>query len=502
MIDLSFLQPAGYTVLKKLSHKVDSAVLYVQRTDDTRLVLRIYRKDIPAYRALTGHHCETMPLIYRTFETEGCFLVEEEFIDGVSLQEMISGGARMDEDRTRIITGKICAAASFLHAAGFIHRDIKPEHVLLTAEGRTVLTDLDASMKIVSGKDSDTQLLGTAIYAAPEQFGLSRSDARTDIYAMGILMNELLTGLHPAVTRYEAGPLKDVISRCTQMNPADRYQTMEALAHALKEEAEKKTTPVKNFSGWKRAAAAAAAICALGLAVWILPGEIHVPDGNALADEVGQTQAPAMVQGTEYLQLYREGSRETVYHNFRLGAQSAALYTEDGILVDETWKVYADRNIGFIERWEPKYHGWTLVSENCEMGATGYLHAEKDGKHYAIEVMVVGEPMSAYSKVPALADYTDGYIQPKVHSNIRAGEIVRLTYSPAQPKTVYLVAMDGFRNLQPNCDSSLVTIKPYENALAWDEPVFAMTFDNPDGGDAVIDVISNHNSLTFYFEEE
>lgn len=63
-------------------------------------------------------------------------------------------------------------------------------------------------------------LLGTAIYAAPEQFGLSRSDARTDIYAMGILMNELLTGLHPAVTRYEAGPLKDVITRCTPYEDA------------------------------------------------------------------------------------------------------------------------------------------------------------------------------------------------------------------------------------------------------------------------------------------
>ena len=500
MIDFSgVLEDCGGTLEKILSHKNDRAVLQMRMDDGSRRILRICSREIPAYRMLTGHTCPFLPKVYSTRMVSGLFTAEEEFADGVSLQEMIAGGARMNEERVRSISRKICAAASFLHAGGYIHRDIKPEHVLLTADGGLYLMDLDASMRIAPEKAEDTQLLGTAMYAAPEQFGLSRSDERTDIYALGILMNELLTGKHPAVIRYEEGPLKDIISRCIQINPADRYPCMDELEEALKTVPDGMPragrTPEHRFPGWKRAALAAGTLCMMMVALWILPGESSMPAGQVL-------QEPAMVEGTEYLQLYREGTRETMYHNFRLGAQSAALYTEDGVLVDETWNVYADSSIGFIEGWKSQYHGWTLVSEDCDMGASGYLHAEKDGKHYAIEVMVVGEPMSVYTKVPALGDYTDGYVQPEVHAHISPDEIVRISYRPGQPKTVYLAAMDGFCDLKPVCDSGLVEIRPYEDAVAWEEPVFEMIFDCPDGGDALIEVVSMYNTVIFYFEEE
>ena len=126
-------------------------------------------------------------------------MVEEEYIAGISLQEMIDGGERMEEARAAALIASLCRTLSELHAMGIIHRDVKPEHILLTPEGNVYLIDFDAAMQLAPEKQSDTRLLGTAIYAAPEQFGLTRSDVRTDIFAVGISLNILLTGVHPAV---------------------------------------------------------------------------------------------------------------------------------------------------------------------------------------------------------------------------------------------------------------------------------------------------------------
>ena len=592
MIDFQqFYSDRGCVCKRTLSRKNDSAVYHMQDSNGSSFILRIYRYELSAYRELEGHTCVNLPKIYRTYIQDGFFFTEEEYIDGIPLQEMIAGGTRMDETRTRNITAEICNAAAYLHTEGFIHRDIKPEHVLITPEHRVVRIDLDAAMRIQQGKTNDTQLLGTAMYAAPEQFGLSRSDGRTDIYAVGILMNELLTGVHPAVIRYRQGPLEQVIDRCTQMNPADRYQSAAELIAALDDTdaASASSAVAQKFSGakqpilsrrsWLGKFAAGISVCLLAVIFfWSLPdpaaysqqpsdekvqqenrqdeaeppveetnppeeqdkpsetedfeekpvttdlAENHKPSEESKppveqtavkepeTQEEPKVSAPdtsepeddhaARVTGSEYLQLYKEGQRETVYINFRRGSQSAKLFTEDGILVDETWNVYADKEVGIIQKWDEYYSGWTLRSEKCAMGAVGYLHAEKDGKHYAIQVLVVGEPMSAYSKLPVLGNYTDGYIQPKVYLEIHRSEIIKLSYNRDEPVLLYLAAMDGFRDLHPYCSSDLVTITPCADALAWDEPVFTMVFDNPDGGDVMFEIISTHTNLIFYFTEE
>lgn len=168
---------------------------------------------MPVYAALSGHNCIYLPAVYRFYAAEGLYFVEEEYIDGISAAELLQGGEHCSKTRTLEITKAVLGAAEELHRKGFIHRDIKPEHILLTADGRIVLVDLGASTQIRPEKSGDTQLLGTAGYAAPEQFGFSRSDARTDIYAVGILLNELLTGVHPSVKLYRAGNLGQIIDQ-------------------------------------------------------------------------------------------------------------------------------------------------------------------------------------------------------------------------------------------------------------------------------------------------
>lgn len=451
----------------------------MERSDGSPFVLRIYRHAVPACESLCGHTCEVLPGIFSAGWREGYFVVEEEYVAGVSLQEMLDGGARMSSERTLDLTLKICRAAGVLHSRGFIHRDIKPEHVLLTAEGRVVLIDLDASMRILPEKKNDTQLLGTAMYAAPEQFGLSRSDERTDIYALGILMNEMLTGEHPAVIRYQDGPLAEIIERCTRMNPAERYQTVADLEQVLQRlagslQAKKRKKPAMMLAG--------AVLCAVIGLFALMP----------------QQEAPG-----ETLPMYGDKSHKyDLYYNFRIGSQSRPLYTDTNMLVDQTWKVYADSNVGVVEGWSPRYEGWTVSSEGCNIGETGYIHAEKDGKHYTIAVQVQGEPMSAYSRLPSKNNLTEGYLQPEEEPGFPYPGVVNLSYSPEEAMTVYLAAMEGFYNLQPECGSGLVTIEPCEEAEEWDLPVFAMTFRNPDGGDVLVNVESNHTPLQFRFTEK
>ena len=124
-------------------------------------------------------------------------MVEEEYIDGMVLSDLLKM-AHLYAEQAAAIAQQVCFALSVLHAHEIIHRDVKPENIIITSTGRVVLIDLDAASKPDHEKDTDTRLLGTVGYAAPEQFGFGRSDARTDIFSVGVLMNVLLTGDHPA----------------------------------------------------------------------------------------------------------------------------------------------------------------------------------------------------------------------------------------------------------------------------------------------------------------
>lgn len=505
---LSVLTDRDGRIIKKLRVKENSAVLVMENGDGCIYVLRIYRQEIPAYRMLEGHECESLPAVYHCEIRDGFFLVQEEYIEGICLQDMLDWGARLDEKHAVSVVKKVSEALAVLHDAGFVHRDVKPEHVILMAGKRAVLIDLDASMRLRPEKDTDTRLLGTAIYAAPEQFGLTRSDVRTDIYAVGILLNEMLTGVHPAVTRYRQGRMGEAIETCIQMNPQDRYQSVKELADALSSEkvggqtiagGEEKVKTKK----WPRTLAA----CAAGVAILfgavmlgnVLPDGIFGMPNEADGAAVADADAAGVEETNPWLQLYK-GS-DTIYYNFRQGSQTAKLRLEDGTAVDETFDVYVDPGIGVLEGWDAERNAWRLTPEGCEMGAEGYLHAEKDGKHYAIRVVVMGEPISAYTSIPSMDDLTAGYLKPAAHPMDPSDRTIYCTYDPAEKTTIYLAAMYGFQNLTPVCSDSHVTIHRSSEDGGWPYGLFEMTFSNPEGGTVTFEVSNRDTSLKFVFEE-
>ena len=135
-------------------------------------------------------------------------LVLEEYIEGPLLSDRLET-VKGDAAKVRQLGAALCDAMGCLHSRGIIHRDIKPENVILQAGSGTLkLIDLTAARvrhPALPGS-ADTVCLGTAPYAAPEQFGVAQTDERTDIYAAGVLLNILMTGQHPsqALCRGEA----------------------------------------------------------------------------------------------------------------------------------------------------------------------------------------------------------------------------------------------------------------------------------------------------------
>lgn len=131
----------------------------------------------------------------------------------------------------RRVTEDVCAALWVLHSLGAVHRDVKDSNVILRGD-QEVLIDFDASRIIKPEGTADTVVLGTTGYAAPEQYGLTQSDSRADIYALGILLNILLTGQHPS-RQLAAGRLGRIVQRCTMVAPSKRYKTVLHLMDAL-----------------------------------------------------------------------------------------------------------------------------------------------------------------------------------------------------------------------------------------------------------------------------
>ena len=145
------------------------------------------------YRLLCCVQNLHIPKIYAYEQQDKEFLVAEEYVDGENLEEYVQKHCPGDKEKLQLAL-QLCEAVRFLHLMEppIIHRDIKPSNILITGKGILKLIDFDASRQYkVLQNSGDTRLLGTAEYAAPEQFGYSQTDVRSDIYSMGVVFNEM-----------------------------------------------------------------------------------------------------------------------------------------------------------------------------------------------------------------------------------------------------------------------------------------------------------------------
>lgn len=220
-----------YHLVHVMADKNNCRVLHLRHKELGRdLVVRQLAYPVVAYTTLCDLLCEHLPQVYDVVDTADGQTVLEEYVDGVTVAALAEGGRIRHRQAKKILRG-VCHALSVLHQHGFVHRDVKPENVLVRSNGQAVLVDLNISRRVTTA-GRDTRIMGTVGYASPEQLGLTQSDARTDIYACGVLLNVMLTGKHPS-EQLARGRVGRIVRRCTAVNPDDRYRTALRLARAL-----------------------------------------------------------------------------------------------------------------------------------------------------------------------------------------------------------------------------------------------------------------------------
>lgn len=203
-------------------------------------------------------HPHIIPLYNFWQDDQGAFLVMR-YVRGGSLREIIRKQGALSLAQTTRIIGQITDALTTAHQAGVIHRDLKPENILLDLHGNAYLTDFGIAKQannrhqVADGEG----IVGTLPYLSPEQLQGQDASPQSDIYALGIILYEMLAGEHPfgdvpislLITKHLRDPLPDLpskrpdlpinitstITRSTAKSPGDRYSTAQGMGLALSE---------------------------------------------------------------------------------------------------------------------------------------------------------------------------------------------------------------------------------------------------------------------------
>ena len=178
------------------------------------------------YKILRKNPNPIFAKIFTCAEDSNDVVIVEEFIQGEPLIERLQNKNFLTEDDAQKILLQICDGLKFLHRLGIIHRDIKPSNLILQTDGKIKLIDFDAARIVKENKSEDTNFLGTKGYAPPEQYGYGQTDARSDIYALGITFQKLLGENY-------RGRLTKILSKCTEIDPKNRWQSVDELKSAL-----------------------------------------------------------------------------------------------------------------------------------------------------------------------------------------------------------------------------------------------------------------------------
>jgi len=179
-----------------------------------------------AYLCAKIKHPNLIP-IYRVATCEGLYYQVMELVTGGSVRELLEREGRLSESAALALTADAAAGLSAAHAAGVLHRDVKPENMLLTAQGRVKIADLGIAGR-VAASDNGAEFWGTAAYVAPEVVsGQSTNDPREDVYALGSTLFEMFAGVTPFLgTPHEilrlklSVPAPDVRSQRSDIRPS------------------------------------------------------------------------------------------------------------------------------------------------------------------------------------------------------------------------------------------------------------------------------------------
>ncbi len=249
-----------------LGRKVAVKLLQHRFAEDQEFVERFRREASSA----AGLSHPNVVAVFDRGEWDGTYYIAMEYLPGRSLKAIVREGGPMDPPSAIEIVIQILRAAKFAHKRGIIHRDLKPHNVILDEEGRAKVTDFGIARAGASDMTLTGSIMGTAQYLSPEQAQGKTVSESSDLYAVGIVLYELLTGTvpfdgetavsialmqvsaqapRPSALNPAVGPVLDgVVARALAKSPADRYGSADEFIAAL-EQARAGESPLSALTG-------------------------------------------------------------------------------------------------------------------------------------------------------------------------------------------------------------------------------------------------------------
>lgn len=244
------------------------------------------------------HPC--LPRIVDIIDKEDVIYIVMDYIEGEPLNKVIERTGAQPQETVIEWAEDLCGVLDYLHTQNppIIYRDMKPANIMLQPNGNIKLIDFGIAREYKEQNLEDTVSLGTKGYAAPEQFGgKGQTDARTDIYCLGVTLYHLVTGKNPCEPPYEIYPirywnpelssgLESIILKCTMINPEERYQSCAELLYAIMhyEEADEsyQRKQKKKLHVFYAMVAASAVCLAIGVAGQLLKTNVNNNDYDNL----------------------------------------------------------------------------------------------------------------------------------------------------------------------------------------------------------------------------
>lgn len=179
------------------------------------------------YKLLSKLQHESIPMIVDVLITKQFTVIIEEYFEGRSLRKVLDEDEFLSKEQFVSIFLSICNVLNYLHSRqpSIIHKDIKPDNIIVTNDYKIKLLDFGAARILKDMKSRDTMLLGTEGYAAPEQYGFSQTDCRTDIFGLGKLMEEIIATFH----NDDLKKYSNIVKKCCELDPSNRYKDVQSI---------------------------------------------------------------------------------------------------------------------------------------------------------------------------------------------------------------------------------------------------------------------------------
>lgn len=247
------------TVYQAQDMRLNNRLVAVKELDPAQLPLADQQTAVHAFQReadiLAALSHPGLTAVHDYFPENNKFYLVMEFVQGETLQQAWERvGQRFAEAQVVAWAHELCDVLNYLHSQqpSIIFRDLKPGNIMVQPDGRLKLIDFGIARHFDPAKTRDTTRFGTPGYAAPEQYGQGQTDARSDIYALGVVVHQLLTGYDPGNTPFN---LPDIASFSIPLSPA----VMNAVRHAVKIDPQQRPP---NIEAWRQLLVSKTAVAA------------------------------------------------------------------------------------------------------------------------------------------------------------------------------------------------------------------------------------------------